>query len=499
MLPKQTPRPRQEEKILAALREPTKAVLIGDDPGLGKTLIGAEVIVRGGFKRVLVVGIKDTYAQWAERLGAQSEGAILLRRIDSSKAGQQAWDDFMTGAEGHFFIGLQLLSSRDWTTEVKLSPVTGEPIPILDKQTGVPTGAVEKKSVRLKTYAKIAPVDMLVVDEIHLIAANRKSNGFKTLFTFPREWIMGLSGTVFGNKFENFWAIGRVMWPEHVDASFIRWRREYCTTDSTVVRGKEIVSVTGEREPGRFASELPCFIRDEAEEPPAPTLTWVDLTPPQRAQYHSIESENLAWLEAHTPSGYDALITDVPIAQRQRLRTATLGEMRFNEDGEVTFDVDTTSAKLQRLGQVLHSPEWRGQKALIFLSSKAFAYVATERMRRAGERVEMYNGDTSSKKRDEIKDRFINEDLQYIVGNIVAMGTGLDGFQAVCSRIVWLEELEGNPSQMRQARDRVWRPGVDVEAFQQVKILARDTLDEGVFHGLQRGAVDQRASMRAAA
>lgn len=518
MTEKLTPTPLQREKIQRALAEPTKRVLIGDDPGeFGKTLVTAEILTALTPSLGLIVGIKDTYDQWADRIAAQSEGRLELRRIISStKAGRENFDALLASEPGLYFIGSQLLASRDWelrdvidrVTKEKVQAIGKDHLPVFDKD-GEPVW--ERKTQHVQLYRrKIKHLDVLVVDELHIPAANRKSNGRRTINDLVKksEWFIGLSGTIYGNDFANAWSVAQMAWPDRVDGSFIRWRAEWCSLEiprlqngdpvATDRDGNPAVKVTGEKNPGAFFASLPCFIRSESTNiAPPPIKTFVELTPEQRAQYESLERSSVAWLEAHTPSGLELLVADLPPTQAQRLRTAALGEMRFDEDGEVTFDIDCKSSKLERLAQVLES--WGPQPAIVFTASKRFARVVHARMERAGMSVALWTGDVSSKRRDEIKADFMAGRVRYIVAVIAALSTGYDGLQTVCSKIAWLDEVVGNPTLMRQARDRIWRPGVDRDAFQEVKILANDTLDKGVLHLNDAKGAAQRASLRPAA
>ena len=112
---KLTPRRVQEYNIQRILSEPTKAILDASDVGAGKTLITSEAATRAGWTRVLVVGIKDTFAQWAERLSLQSDGAIVMRRIDGTVKGKAAFAALLAGEDGYYFIGSQMLQAQDWT------------------------------------------------------------------------------------------------------------------------------------------------------------------------------------------------------------------------------------------------------------------------------------------------------------------------------------------------------------------------------------------------
>lgn len=487
-LARKIPRPKQEAAIQRILSEPTHGAIVGSRTGKGKTLIATEVVLRGGFTRTLIVGIRDTASQWANAFAEQSEGVADVRVINSTKAGSAAFAAFMAGEPGTYFTGAQYLTSKDW-----------ERVEVAD----------ETKTVHKGVFRKLKlPVDAVIVDEIHLMS-NRKSQLRRTLGSIKATWRIGMSATWSGNKIVGAWAPCRWVWPELIDASFIRWRAEWVRTEPVIGRGGKTLTdprgnaleqVVGEKREGAFVATLPCYIRDEDDgaEPPAAHVIEVDLTPTQGEQYKALERDSLVWLRArHRDNGYEPLLADLPVTQRARLRTAALGEMHFDETGKVSFPLEAQSSKLTALRHVIDNV-WPGQSVLILTHSKEFAEVTVERLVRAGYGAVGWFGGISQKKGDEIKARFIahEPDARYMVATIQKVGTGVDGLQHATSKIAWLSEIDGDELKNLQAIGRIWdRPGMTEEfgSFEHVKIIARDTIDAGI---LQRNAQVGRA-MRA--
>ena len=506
---KLTPRPEQEvgiERTIQEFTEGTMAALWGSEMDTGKTLQAAEVVVRMGLQRVLYVGVKDTYGQWAERLADQSDGAISLRRLDSTKKGTAAFDDFLAGKPGHYFVGSQMLSTRDWDRVPDLGN-DGRKYHQIDKKTEMPVikpyrGVIGPsagpvwvtKRRHLNVYKKMAPVDLVIFDEVHAVG-NKKSNGIGTTRSIPTKRKLGMSGTWYGNKFLNAHTICRWLWPSAtgpsgdllIDPATTRWVPQWCMTETptrkgglpvTDPRGNPVKIVMGEKEPGEFVKILPCYIRldSPAGEVPKPELIYVDLTPAQRRDYDQMVEDSMMWLNAHP--GLEPLVASLPISKRARLRTATLGTMSLR-DGEVFFDMETESSKMAALRRLLDRPDWSGRPVAIYTESKRFAKVLVARMRRGGFNAVEWSGDVSSVQRDEIKRKFLAGEVQYIVAVISAFGTGLDGFQRVCNRVAWVSESDNNKDN-EQAIRRFFRTGGDLEDFKHAKILANDTIDVGV-------------------
>lgn len=497
-----TPREAQIHRIDRFLAEPTKAGLLADEPGVGKTLVAVEVALR--FERTLTIGVKDTYQQFADLFEAQSEGAAVLRRVDSTKAGKAAMADMLAGVDGHYFAGSQFLTRQDYEYRTVRDSLGG-PVWKTDKMTGLvitkergeneigpaEIPQPETFSFHLKTYRKMKPFDALIFDEVHVIQ-NRRSAGFKTIKTIRTDYKLAMSGTPYGNKFPGIWAITRWLWPELIDASFERWKHVWCLTEDVYLKGRKTTeNVIGERYPGEFVKTLPFYIRAEAEPVPAPIEVMVDLTPIQASQYAALEEDLIVWI------GENPLVVDLPPILRQRLRTLALGELSVTPEGQPFFANDCKSSKLGALGGILRG-YWGGEKAIIGMESKTFAYVTYARMVAAGESVAIWTGDTTSKGRDEIKRAFLAGEVQYIICTIRSMSTGLDGFQTVCSKLAWMNELDGDESGNEQFVRRLFRPG-RVGNFEHIKLIARGTKDEDVYGANLALALKNRSTLRLAA
>lgn len=504
----------QEKMIQRMLAEPTKAILQASDMGVGKTLLSVEMILRLDLKRVLIVGVKDTFEQFEERLALQSDGRVGMLRIDSTKKGRANLAAMLAGEPGIFFAGIQFITTQDWE-RVPAFNGDGSPKWTMDKKTGfialteapadeigprlIPTREMKRQQKFI--YKRMPALDMTIWDEIDM-GSNRKSLASFTMASVKSDWRIGMSGTFYGNKFANAWTVARWLWPKLIDRSFIRWKDEWCKRKTIYVHGgREQEVIEGELIEGKFVSTLPCYIRKEADEkPPKPKLVYVDLTPTQRAQYEILEQDLLLWMHSRQEQGLAPLVAEAPIALRSRLRTAALGEMSFDENGEVGFAFNTESSKLAALRGILdhYEREQPGKPVAIYTHDKRFAKVVVARMQAANYSVVEWSGDVTTQQRKGIKRRFLAGEIQYIVAVIRSFRAGLDGFQTVCNRVVWLSEQEGDQAANTQSLARFFRPG-RVGEFEHVKILARDTHDMGVYGQLVQLDQSMQTTMRHAA
>lgn len=162
----------------------------------------------------------------------------------------------------------------------------------------------------------------------------------------------------------------------------------------------------GERFEGEFVASLPCYLRIDGElEVPEPELAHVELPPERWEIYRDLEEGLVTWVS--TPAGSAAeLAVDIPVVLRTRLRTATLGTMACDNDGEVFFPDNTKSTELVALEEIISRPGWQTESLGIYTDYKRFARVVVNRMRAAGYDALEWSGDVNSLHRKDIKHRF---------------------------------------------------------------------------------------------
>ena len=492
------------EKIDTELTAPgkSKAVLVGAGMGSGKTVVSCEVILRTGVKRVLIVGVQGAYGQWRDQFEDQQGGMPLsarreVKRIDGTTTGQGHLLDLVTGEDGIYYVGLEMLRAQDWEVVSETLPVPSYLSAMFGK--GV-TSYVDpvKRSVQKGTYRDMPEVDLLISDESHK-HSNQKSASIKTVRTIKAKGKIALSGTFFGNKFENAWTIATWLWGKTVIGTKGLFEATYCRKEPVMSKdGKKQITtrygfplskIVGEKNPGEYVETLPCYVYIETPigQPPEPEIVKYNLHPEQQRQYDEMEGQSLTWLRDEK-GDEGALVADLPLTQRLRLRTAALGGMTLvpgkdeDDPDSIVFLPGSPSSTLTEAYHVLHRPTWVGKKALILTHSKQFAI---ETARRIGQKYPtvLKTGDTG-KSWDSDKARFMlpmsdPNSIQYMVAVISAVGTATDGLQAECAKVLWLSEDDNNANNM-QAANRIWRSGVLTEEYEGVKLIPRGTISEEI-------------------
>lgn len=485
------------------------SALVGAGMGSGKTVVSVEVIIKTNPERGLIVGVRDAYGQWAAALRDQQHAGNLtgpgatfgvkrkLLRVDNTPDGLTNLEYLLRGDPGLFYVGLEMLRSKDWETVSETKPTD----PAVKAFFGDDIeDTIEVKERRQKmTYAKMPWVDLLISDESHK-HSNSKTASIETIRTIRARAKVALSGTFFGNKFENAWSLCVWLWSRAVIGNKGEWESDWAVKKPIMSKdGKKqlttktnfpLTKIVGEKNPGEFVETLPCyvFIATPIGQPPEPEVVKIDLAPEQQRQYEEMETQSLTWIPTINSPGYEPLVADLPVTQRGRLRTAALGGMTLvpgkeEEDPDsITFQPGTPSSTLNAAYDVLHRPTWKGKKALILTHSKQFAI---ETARRIGKkyRVALKTGDTKPADWDVMKESFMQPvsetSIQYLVAVISAVGTATDGLQASCSHVLWLSEDDNNVNNI-QAANRIWRDGVDLDSYEAVKIVQRGTIAEGV-------------------
>lgn len=488
--------------------EPTKAALLVGDTGVGKTLLGVELMKSLHTEVNLIIAPLNTLDGW--RATAVEQGVTLpFRHITSDT--KEAFDDLKNHVPGIYFVGREFFAISGTDTEPKPRKVKGKFV--IDEDTADFEGCDHKvkkinghydnkcylcrgkcemtKGRKALWYWRKVQPGLTIYDEVQAVS-NRYTAGYECLKQITSGFRVAASATPNGNKFKGFWPIARWLWPKaidpktgelYVDNAESRWRAKWCLMGKNKYTwsGEEVI---GEKVPGAFVNSLPCFIRMEKEHiPHIVRKCYVDLSPKQQELYNQMSRDMLAWLDEHP------LVADISIVQKARLRQITLGEVSFNENDEVDFALDCESSKFEALKKILfkHHP---GEPVLIYTDSAKFARVVATRL---GPLAAAWTGWTSRKERDEIKAAF-GDTVRYIVAVIPAMAEGTDGLQRVCNVEAWLSESPNGMLNV-QAEGRLDRRGQKAKKIYQYKIMARGTDDDGTFESLVNQRNANKASM----
>lgn len=448
-----------QERDIEKLIENNGTGLIATQVGGGKTLIAIEVARRLGTKVNMVIAPKGTHKRAWEKTILRQIPDATIRYVNGSVAGKKEFELLEAKEAGWFIMTPEFFRQLHWRG--------------------------------------IEP-EMAIFDEIHR-ASNRKSKTAKMLHTLKAQRRIGLSGTISGNKIDGMWSVLKWAYPKIATNSFWGWVATYCETETDYFAGKVVI---GEKNPGTIVSQIPCYIRHlkrqnccefhpEGMDVDLPDMVSmqrvVQLSAEQKRIYKKLEKDLVVWLDENP------LVTEVPVATRIRLRQITLGVPTVSFEGEVSFEPDCKSTKLDELFTIIEDqPE--GEPMLILTHSQKFAEVTTKRLQDKGYSAFEWSGTATQKKRDEALEIFIAGDIQFIVAVIAAIGEGTDGLQERCSTVVWLSR-DDNRLLNEQAAGRLDRRG-QKRTVVSYDILAEDTYDEGQLSKLVIDQLKMNASLR---
>lgn len=433
---KLTPYPFQLED-LAKLRQHNYTGLIAIEAGGGKSLTATLAIAEARPRVTLIIAPKSThYTAWIPTI--RDNAGITPRVIgNDNKATKQALFDFEIGLPGCY------IASPQYVTRTDVSDWRG---------------------------------DMLIHDEAHQGSTaksklQRKLGGYHASDGQPLSHRfrhrLALSGTPMRQNFSNLWGVMRFLWGDThylrdqvAYDSFVGWeiqRMNYQTvyTNQRNFDGtpKTVKEYLGEAEPGRLLAEMPLAIvhkRRETccrwheggflptEEPQIIRRT-VELTAKQKRAVSEMEKTMMAWLDDNP------LVADIPLTAKQRVRQLTLGEGRVeyfmgeNSEGEavekntLVFDTNCASPILDEALHILSNlPD--DENVVVYLESRRFAEVATQRFNEAGFSAREYSGVTKADLTQ------FGKDYRVLVGVISALGTGTAGLNHVAHTDIFMEQ-----------------------------------------------------------
>lgn len=416
---------------------PDVGALVVSAPGAGKTVVAAEVLKRLAPDVILIIAPPSTHTNaWARTLKRQGV-ADAVRPLSGTAKGKKNFEDLRWGVPGVYITSAQWFTRTDWKT---------------------------------------ISLDAIVVDEIHMLAKYGNA-GMKRLvghgkmkgITAPIR--IGLSGTPFRNNFENAWTIAKWVQPSAAPLDYWVWRVIECVGKYDHFAPQNL-KVTGEREPGKLASQLSCYIAHRQRErcckyhpngflahlaEPIRIERDLAMTRAQADFYDNMENTYAAFLMTPGDNGKVPVIAEFPIAARGMLRFCALGLPSFNEETEkLYFELSCESPKLDAVLEDLAKLD--GKRVLMLTHSKQFAVVAAQRVIDAGYSAFAWHGDATKTKRNNALTAFIGGELDVIVGVISAMGTGTDGLQEAAYNVMWLS-VDDDPSNNIQGIGRLDRLG----------------------------------------
>ena len=422
--------------------------LLAWEMGTGKTRAALEVAKRRGAERMLVVAPKAVLPVWETEAGK------------------------------YFSDAPQVLVLNQGTTKTKAKELA---------LFGSGIVAVNYESVwrePLATALKVWSPDLLVLDEVHRIKANRgKASRWIGAFATSIEARLGLSGTPLAHSPLDIYGLYRALAPDIFPSSYTRFRERYTRPalmsewydDDLIVtagRGGELqrwkLKGMDDLEEKMYLIADRVKVDDVLDLPESTDETIeVQLEPKAKRVYSQIKQDFISDLGGSVVTAANAMVVAL------RLSQITGGTLR-DEDDELhevsTAKRDALQDYLKDCGEpVVVFGRFRSDRDAIHEAAENAGLSSSELSGRVNELERWQQGETS-----------------VLVAQVQSGSVGID---LTRSRIAIWYSLSYSLSEYLQARARVLRPGQARNVLFK-HVVARNTVDEGVYRALEsRGKV----------
>jgi SNF2 family DNA or RNA helicase len=423
-----------------------RTVVLGDDPGLGKTLQGLAAVIQDGAQRILVACRRTaTRAVWERETARWAPGITTFVAQGSAterKAVIAAYAEF----DGQKMLIINIEMMRAKRQEVCLSKEDVCP-QILNRECRHRIDAIP-----LWPFLSETEWDAIIIDECHNALASTKNVQSKSI----TQWRFGamqirrrlranglaiaMSGTPFRSKLEKAWGTLNWLAPESF-GSFWRWAGQYFGVEQgrygkVIGGGAKVLEPRDadawqrmlrpwylKRTKKDAAPDLPDIIfagTPVAEGEDSPCYVQIEMDPVQAKLYWEMEAE----AEAHTPTG--RITATGVLAEITRLRQFANASGIVGEGRSVSPALP--SGKIEWLIDFVNEREDTGVKVVIASSfSEMVELAATVLRKECGVEVLTLTGETSDKDRARLVERFQDPDdsLRVVILNRNAGGESI--------------------------------------------------------------------------
>jgi SNF2 family DNA or RNA helicase len=477
---------RPFQSVGAAFAARNRSCLIADQPGLGKTIQSIAAIIEAGIQGpVLVVAPKNaaklTWPQELEKWVPGEKVVVIGAHLTPTQRAIQLIKNVMESQENNHRVWI-ITSPAYLRIKAKLDEFNNYKYDDKGKK------IITMVDVAIPEFFQIE-WSAIIIDESHQTIAGGSGNrkkwsaqklGLGALMTKQNGLRLALSGTPFRGKEEYLW--GQLNWlrPDLFRA-YWRWVDKHFYTSQNrygmVIGGvidhdamyHEASSVMIRRTKAEVAADLP---------PKIYNTVWLPMEGEQARAYEEIERKAQVELEG------GILQTTGILAELTRLKQFAGSYGKLLDDG--VFVPTLPSNKFEWLVEFLDergiSKDLDKDAPKIVVASQfsklidAFAVGLAE----AGIKAHIFTGDTSDKRREEIKDDFQNNPdskVRVLLLTITAGGVSLTLDAA--DEMVLLDET-WNTSDQEQVEDRLHR----LSRIHQVtiwKVFSKGTIEEHIF------------------
>ena len=401
-----------------------KRAILGDDPGLGKTLQAIMACEGEQARRALIVCPNTIKWVWYEEI--------------------KKW----TGKEAVVIGGPR--KKREKALEAYKNGYL----------------IINYESARLHPIIQEIEWDVMICDEAHRLK-NRKALQTQFIKRVKAKNVYMVTGTPIMNRTEELWSLLNILYPK-VFTSFWRFVDQYCQKRTTYF-GTEVLPGTDEQVERLRLLLQPIMIRRRKDEvlTELPAKVYqrlpVELEGRQKVMYKQMERDSLAILSQ------GAIAAPVVIAQITRLRQIAVGAQLLDPE------IDS-SAKFKALDEILDI-HLQDHKIVVFSQFRRAIELLQERYAAKGLECVVVTGEVSQEDRVKATQRFqTDNNCRIMLSTIQAGGLGLTWTAA---DIVVFLDRHWTPAMNLQAEDRLHRIG-QRNSVTVINMVAKDTVEEWI-------------------
>ena len=417
--------------------------ILGDDMGLGKTIQALSYIkLHQEFKNIIVVCPASVKLQWVQKTYLRLEKDINVFQLNSFPTKNPNFADFYETNE--FLNSYEPNKQNIYIVNYKI---------FTNKFEKYRDNNNKEKKKELKytgwcDYLNDLNPDLIIVDEVHRIS-NQSTNVSKSMKrigkTIPK--FIGLSGTPVESKPIDIFTAADII-DNTLFGSWWRFAHRYCDPKHNGYGW----DFSGNSNMEELHSKLkPIMIRRLKRD------VMADLPDKRRV---------IIPLKIKNKSNYEKILYSKEIKNK----IEALKQVALQGKMDDVFDWVDDFLKT-------------GEKLILYVWHNSTIEKLMTRYKKIA--VEIH-GSTSMKDREINKNKFIKScETKLIIGNILSLGTGVDGLQNVCSTCAFVE-LPWKPSEVDQAEDRLLRIGQKSNKMTSYFFIAENTIEDDIIELLDR-------------
>ena len=307
---------------------------------------------------------------------------------------------------------------------------------------------------------------VMIIDEAQNIK-NPTALLTRSVKSINSEIKLALTGTPIENSILELWSIFDYAMPGFL-ANKTKFKEKYCIgkdfdDDTNLVLSKlreQVSPFILRRKKNEVLKDLPDKIENNI---------YIDLSDEEKKIYAALVKETKEEMEELVSDGFSKNKMQI-LTLLTRLRQVCI-------DPKIIFDnFNKTSSKIEHLIDVVKEVVSNGHKILLFTSFRTALNIVKDNLTKEGITSYVIDGSVSSKKRQELVDKFNSDDTNIFLIMLKSGGTGLN---LTSADIVIHLDLWWNPQAENQATDRAHRIG-QKNTVEVIKLITKGTIEEKI-------------------